>query len=258
MSAMELKKTLKMLVRSGSLAFVTDAASPAKMDLTHEYVWKGRRLNYRPGTSDQSLIYDILLKTGRKAEYWLPEDIDAKTILDIGANIGIASNYLSTRFPLARIFAFEPVPGNFALLSKNVASLRNVTPVQKALGAKDGAFEMFYSDSNVNQGGYSFHQAGSDIEQRVRVEVRDAKSMVQELGIESVDLIKIDTEGSEYDILTRLGADFLRKVKWIYGELHGNRDFELLAFLSEQFHIGVRKTIDKRLFMFQARNKVAA
>jgi len=82
--------------------------------------------------------------------------------------------------------------------------------------------------------------------------------MVQELGIESADLIKIDTEGSEYDILTRLGADFLGKVKWIYGELHGNRDFELLAFLSEQFHIGVRKTMDKRLFMFQARNKTAA
>ncbi|MFL6582636.1 MAG: FkbM family methyltransferase [Burkholderiales bacterium] len=255
---MELKKTLKMLARSGSLAFDTDAASPAKMDLTHEYVWKGRRLNYRPGTSDQSLIYDILLKSGRKAEYWLPEDIDAKTILDIGANIGIASNYLSTRFPLARIFAFEPVPGNFALLSKNVAALDNVTPVQKALGAKDGSFEMFYSDSKVNQGGFSFHQAGSDVEQRVRVEVRDAKSMVQELGIQSADLIKIDTEGSEYDILTRLGKDFLGKVKWIYGELHGNRDFELLAFLSKQFHIGVRKTIDKRLFMFQARNKTAA
>src|SRR3954454_9642525 len=119
---MELKKTLKMLARSGSLAFVTDAASPAKMDLTHEYGWKGRRLNYRPGASDQSLIYDILLKSGRQAEYWLPEDINAKTILDIGANIGIASNYLSTLFPLAGIFAFEPVPGNCSLPSKNVSA----------------------------------------------------------------------------------------------------------------------------------------
>ena len=89
----------------------------------------------------------------------------------------------------------------------------------------------------------------------MRVEVRDAGSMMRELGIEFADVIKIDTEGSEYDILTSLGHEFLGKVKWIYGELHGNRDFELLAFLSEQFHIGVKKTIDKRLFMFQARNK---
>ena len=252
---MDLKTTLKWLLRSGSLAFVKDGSSQPRMDLTHEYVWKGTRLNYRPGTSDQSIIYDILLKSGPKAEYWLPQDIDAKVILDIGANIGIASNYLSKRFPGAKIFAFEPVPGNFALLGRNVESLGNVRPVNKALGAKDGSLEMFHSDTEMNLGGFSFHQAGSNAEQRLRVEVREARSMMRELGIESADVIKIDTEGSEYDILTNLGHDFLGKVKWIYGELHGNCDFELLAFLSEQFHIGVKKNMNKRLFMFQARNK---
>lgn len=255
---MDLKTSLKWLVRSGSLAFVKDGSSSPLMNTTHEYVWRGTRLNYRPGTSDQSLIYDILLKTGLKAEYWLPDDLDAKVILDIGANIGIASNYLSKRFPRARIFAFEPVPGNFALLGRNTASLGNVTPVNTALGASDGFFEMFYSDTPINQGGFSFHPAGSNAEQRLRVEVREASSTMRELGIDSVDLIKIDTEGSEYDILTNLGRDFLGKVKWIYGELHGNRDFELLAFLSQQFHIGVKKTMDKRLFMFQARNRIAS
>jgi len=84
---------------------------------------------------------------------------------------------------------------------------------------------------------------------------RPIDDVVRELNLARVDVIKIDTEGSEYDILTSLGHDFLGKVKWIYGELHGNRDFELLAFLSEQFDIGVKKTMDKRLFMFQARNK---
>lgn len=254
---MQLKTSFKWLVRSGSLAFVKDRASPPLMDLTHEYVWKGRRLNYRPGTSDQSLIYDILLKRGRKAEYWLPDDIDAKVVLDIGANIGIASNYLSNRFPNARIFAFEPVPANFAILSRNVESLGNVRPFQKALGAQDGSFEMLHSDSVENLGGYSFHAAGSNAEKLIRVEVREARSMMREIGIESADIIKIDTEGSEYDILTNLGRGFLANVKWIYGELHGNRDFELLAFLSEQFEIGVKRTMNKRLFMFQARNKTA-
>ena len=210
---MGLKTTLKWLLRSGSLAFVKDGAFPARMDLTHEYAWKGTSLSYRPGTSDQSLIYDILLKTGRKAEYWLPEDIDAKVILDIGANIGIASNYLSKRFPKAKIYSFEPVPGNFALLCKNVEFLGNVRPVNKALGAHDGSIEMFHSDSKTNLGGFSFHHAGSNVEQRVRVEVREAGSMMRELGIESADIVKIDTEGSECEILTSLGHEFLGKVK---------------------------------------------
>jgi FkbM family methyltransferase len=36
-----------------------------------------------------------------------------RVILDIGANIGIATNYLSKRFPQAQIFSFEPVPKQF-------------------------------------------------------------------------------------------------------------------------------------------------
>ena len=254
---MQLKTSLKWLLRSGSVAFLKDRSSPPRMDLTHDYVWKGTRLSYRPGTSDRGLIYDILLKSGPKAEYWLPGDIDAMVVLDIGANIGIASTYLSRRFPQAKIFAFEPVPSNFGLLTKNIEALGNVRPIMKALGAKDGSFEMFVSDTESNLGGYSFHEAGSNVGRRIRVEVREARSMMRELGIESADVIKIDTEGAEYDIVTNLGRDFLGNVKWIYGELHGNRDFDLLAFLSEQFDVGVKRTMGKRLFMFQARNKAA-
>ncbi|MBP2683298.1 MAG: hypothetical protein H6Q79_1337 [Deltaproteobacteria bacterium] len=73
--------------------------------------------------------------------------------------------------------------------------------------------------------------------------------------IRSTNVIKIDTEGSEYAIVTDLGKEFLRNVQWIYGELHGNKDFELPAFLSDQFDIGIKRTMGKRLFMFQARKK---
>jgi FkbM family methyltransferase len=149
------------------------------------------------------------------------------------------------------------VPGNFALLSRNAGAPGKLRPFQMALGAKDGSFEMLYSDSVENLGGYSFHEAGSNAERSIRVDVREARSMMREIAIESADVIKIDTEGSEYDTLTNLGRDFLANVKWIYGELLGNRDFELLAFVSEQFEIGVKRTMGKRLFMFQARNKDA-
>ena len=68
-----------------------------------------------------------------------------------------------------------------------------------------------------------------------------------------VDLIKIDTEGAEHDILTCLNDKILNKVSWITGELHGNRDFELLNYLeSLGFSIALKKEIDNRLFMFNA------
>ena len=91
MRPVKFKTRMKWLFRSRSLAFLMDKLSGPDPGTTHEYSWKGTRLRYRPGTSDQGLIYEILLRPDRKADYWLPPDIHAKVGLDIGANIGIAS-----------------------------------------------------------------------------------------------------------------------------------------------------------------------
>ena len=56
-------------------------------------------------------------------------------------------------------------------------------------------------------------------------------------SINHVDLIKIDTEGAEYDILTSIKKELLTKTSWITGELHGNRDFEFSRKPSI-FHVG--------------------
>ena len=65
--------------------------------------------------------------------------------------------------------------------------------------------------------------------------------------------MKIDTEGAEYDILSSLNDEILLSILWITGELHGNRDFELLNYLNNMgFSISVKKLIDDRLFMFNA------
>lgn len=63
----------------------------------HEVRWRtgdGSPIAYRTGTSDVGLVYDILFKRGRKGEYWLPVELDARVILDIGANIGVTARYL--------------------------------------------------------------------------------------------------------------------------------------------------------------------
>ena len=254
---MKFRTKMKWLFRSRSFTFLMDKLAGPDPGKTHEYSWNGTHLHYRPGTSDQALIYEILLRPNRKADYWLPPDIHAKVVLDIGANIGIASTYLSRRFPKAQIYAFEPITANFSILKTNVDPLGNVRPIQAALGAIDGTIEMLQSDTETNLGGYSLYEAGSNTKVRTSVEMRRASSLMRELNLPSADVIKIDTEGSEYAILTDLGKEFLHKVQWIYGELHGNKDFELLAFLSDQFDIGIKRSMGKRLSMFQARNKNA-
>jgi hypothetical protein len=75
----------------------------------------------------------------------------------------------------------------------------------------------------------------------VSCEVRNIATALPALGIEKVDLVKIDCEGAEYDILTALSQDLLAGCKWIVGEIHDDKGFELLAFLTTHFDLDLRK-----------------
>lgn len=248
---------LKYWWRSGSRRFTLDRHPSARSRPVSKYEWQGKPVYYRPGTSDTEVIYKILLKTGRKAEYHFPSALQPRVILDIGANIGVASVYLAHRFPRARIYAFEAVPANVELLRLNAAAYPRITACPVALGAADGDVEIHFSDNPHNFGGFSFSQQGSDSNRKLWVQRRNIGTVLNELGVEQVDMIKIDTEGAEYDILTALAEDVLRRVTWITGELHGEKDFELLAFLSKWFEIETKRSIGKRLSMFAAANKAS-
>jgi len=83
---------LKMLVRSRSLNFARQAASRGiPSDSLAKLRWRGKNVFYRPGTSDMTVLYQVLLRRGRKAEYYLPHTLKPKVILDIGSNIGAIS-----------------------------------------------------------------------------------------------------------------------------------------------------------------------
>jgi hypothetical protein len=89
----------------------------------------------------------------------------------------------------------------------------------------------------------------------VSCEVKNIATALPELGIEKVDLIKIDCEGAEYDILTTLPQNLLAGCKWIVGEIHDDKGFELLALLASQFDLDLRKKMFRPQFIFHACNK---
>jgi len=249
------KTTLKILLRSRSLNFTRDCGAKSKENGVAAYTWKGKDIFYRPGTSDTELIYKILLYPPRRSEYRICADLDPKVIFDIGGNIGTAAIYFADLYPKAEIFTFEPIPENYALLEKNTREYKNIKPACMALGAHSGKLAMSASYAAGNMGGYSFYSLGVDENNKVDVDVRTASSVMKELGLDRVDIIKVDTEGAEYDIITSFDRDVLRRVEWITGELHGIKDFALLAYLSEWFDISTRKNFGKRLFNFSACNR---
>ena len=88
-------------------------------------------------------------------EYAVP-GIDPETILDLGANIGIASAWFRGRYPAARIVAVEPDPDTFAKLERNLGGDDAVTLVQAAVAGESGEVDLFRPD------GYSIASSVSD------------------------------------------------------------------------------------------------
>jgi FkbM family methyltransferase len=248
-----MSRRLKYLVKSKSLRFVRDLKD--KSHRVGSLTWNNKKVFYRTSSSDMTLIYEILLKSKYKSEYYLPEKLNPKVIFDIGGNIGITSIYLAKLFPDSLIYSFEPMPENFEILQKNISHYKNIRAFNFGLGSKNGSFKVYLSSDPENYGGISFYPDayGNQKGSYSSCVVKNVNEIIKDLEIEKIDLIKIDTEGAEYDILSTLKVDILRGASWITGELHGNRDFELLNYLNDLgFAISMTKKIDNRLFMFHA------
>jgi FkbM family methyltransferase len=143
------------------------------------------------------------------------------------------------------------------MIARNVEGLDRIHLHRFALGATEGTLEIRPSDSDRSLGGFSFYDAGTAKVPGQKVPVRTPRSVIGSGTAPAPDLIKIDAEGAEYDILTAFDPGALARVRWITGELHGNRSFELLEFLSQWFDIDAKKTLGKRLFNFSAKNRSA-
>jgi FkbM family methyltransferase len=253
----DLKTRVMVFLRSRSLAFTRDYFDEARTGTRAVYDWDGVPVHYRGGTSDTRLIYSILLKRGKKGEYSLPPECrmrvgEVRTVLDIGANAGISAVYFAASFPQAEVHAFEPDPGNCDLLRLNAQACGRIHVHAFALGASDGELTLYESDEAINFGGFSAHTVGVDPARSKKVPMRHAGRCLAELGIQSIDLLKIDTEGAEWDILTAVDPALLGQTRVIMGELHGMRDFALLDYLQPMFDIGLKKQIRNRLFNFYA------
>jgi FkbM family methyltransferase len=124
------------------------------------------------------------------------------TVLDVGANIGYYTAMAAERVgPDGRVVAFEPDPQNYELLARNAASMcsARVEVHDWALSDHGGAatlFRDYRSSSRSTLVREVVRKPGGELE--VRLRTLDAW-FAGDGG--RVDLIKIDTEGSEGRII---------------------------------------------------------
>lgn len=134
--------------------------------------------------------------------YYFKSDNDAPRIVDVGSNIGMSVCYFKLLYPAANIIAFEPDPGAFAFLKRNVAAngFAGVEVQNAAVSGKTGAVAFYqYAGrpaSAINSTTENFLPTGT----QTRITVRSVR-LSGYIAKKKVDLLKICAEGAEYEIL---------------------------------------------------------
>jgi len=161
----------------------------------------------RSHTSDISVLGELLLGDAYGTiERHAPEHVHS--ILDLGANTGLAARWLMRRHPDARIMCVEPEPGNVEILRQNLAGTDAVI-VPMCVGARERRVALA---SSTGEWGYRMTDEVGD----VRVTTMDA---ILPWFIGSIDVLKCDIEGAEGELFE--DAPWMDRVGVAVVECHG-------------------------------------
>jgi FkbM family methyltransferase len=174
-----------------------------------------------------------------KEIYKFETESSVPLIIDCGANIGISTIYFKRLYPKAKIIAFEPDPVLFSMLSKNISnfSFENIEIHQAAIWTND------HGVSFLQEGGHSgkvLELGGHD--NKISVSSFQLKKILN--FFESIDMLKIDIEGAEFDVLFDCG-EYLSKCKNVFVEYHSDMNkkqklhniLELMCDIGYRYHI---------------------
>lgn len=162
-------------------------------------------------------------------------------IIDIGAHIGVSILYFKSIYPNSKILAFEPNINSFNILKENILlnNLKDITAVNMAVWKSKGNLDFYIEDgswssnSSILKGGWTTEEK----QRKISVQTDTLNSYIDK----TIDMLKIDTEGSELSIL-KYHRDILQRVQNICLEYHPikqSKPEDVLNILSKFFKIEI-------------------
>jgi FkbM family methyltransferase len=160
------------------------------------------------------------------------------TILDIGANAGFFSLFAASRFPEATIFAYEPISVNFRQLERNISLNKRarITCFQKAVFGFSGEISLCFDPNDLYTTAASVLSTSGLQTGTIQVPCTTLQDILDEHNIERCDLLKIDCEGSEYEVLYNCSRNYLSRIRQTVIEVHkGKEPNQNIESLSDYF-----------------------
>lgn len=174
----------------------------------------GKTVNFR---LEHYADYSALLNIFIQDDYWLELPYTPQIIFDLGSNVGLSLLYFHLRYPKAQLFGFEPDINNYRRLKRIMREHNRIHVYNVALSSYDGRMK-FFLGKRSHLSSSVFTREGN--EKVVEVEAKKLDTILAELNLDCVDLLKFNIEGAELEAF----RNFTRKslVRTYIGQIHSD------------------------------------
>jgi FkbM family methyltransferase len=194
-------ETKNIRVAGGAAAYHPQEVYTLKTKIGH--------LHFRDNFGDVTNLADVIWRD----VYRVMKNKPKGTMLDVGANVGLAAAMLSYVNPSGRIICIEPLAACCRMVQNNCP---NAEVVQAAAGAEPGTVRLRVDPDQVIASAIPTAWSAHDED----VPVRTLDEICADKGITDVGFLKMDVEGMEGEVFD--GAEqTLRRTKRIAMETHG-------------------------------------
>jgi FkbM family methyltransferase len=174
---------------------------------------------------------------------------EAPIVLDVGGHAGDYTDALLRARPAGHSYVFEPSDSHFRILQERLGGRTNVTLEKIGLGARACEAPLYKTGDISGLASLTRRRLdhfGVEMDVVETVAVRTLDEMVEQYGITTIDLLKIDVEGHELDVLNGGTKAF-----------HNNR-INLVQFEFGGCNLDTRTTLQDFFYFFQERGYTLA
>jgi FkbM family methyltransferase len=167
----------------------------------------------RGGGSDFEVFKQVYLYKFYNTEF----NFEPEVIFDCGANIGLTTVYLKSKYPNSKIIAVEPEPSNVEMLRMNTQHLKGVEIEAKGLWGRDCFLEIEKGNDGM---AWSFRVKEIDTFKEGAIPAISIPKLIEKYNLDKIDILKIDIEGSEENVFQEDPGSWISKVNVLIIELH--------------------------------------
>ncbi|HYK02057.1 MAG TPA: amino acid adenylation domain-containing protein, partial [Thermoanaerobaculia bacterium] len=202
---------------------------------------------FQQNQTETDFVYDEIFKDDGYLRHGVTL-ADGDCVFDVGANIGLFSLFVAQRARNTTIYAFEPIPTVYESLRLNAALYGWAGRVYEcglADEPKEQVFTFYPHNTVISSSSTSQSEAreivrsfllqqqetGGDegveelLDARLESEeytcqLRTISEIIEENGVERIDLLKVDVEKGEYDVLRGIRDEDWEKIRQLVVEVH--------------------------------------